>query len=68
VRRWVVAMTAEGRTLDMDAFIDEIPFEETQRYVRRVLEMEATYRLLYEGELPRWPKTVSGNVARRIDF
>jgi hypothetical protein len=30
--------------------------------------MEATYRLLYEGELPRWPKTVSGNVARRIDF
>jgi hypothetical protein len=68
VRRWVVAKTAEGRTLDMDAFIAEIPFDETQRYVRRVLEMEATYRLLYEGELPKWPKTVSGKVARSIDF
>jgi hypothetical protein len=68
VRRWVVAKTAEGRTLDMDAFIDEIPFDETQRYVRRVLEMEATYRLLYEGELTKWPKMVSGKVARGIDF
>ena len=43
VSRWV---EARG-TLDLDEFVEEIPYEETRGYVKRVLRSFAAYRLLY---------------------
>jgi soluble lytic murein transglycosylase len=46
VARW----TAErrGEDLDQDEFIDDIPFPETQAYVKRVLSTAEDYRRLYD--------------------
>jgi soluble lytic murein transglycosylase len=46
VDRWL----ARRGHLPVDAFIEEIPFHETNRYTRRVLSFWAIYRVLYEGE------------------
>ena len=35
------------RALALDEFVEEIPFEETRGYVKRVLRSFAAYRLLY---------------------
>lgn len=43
VSRWLV----ERRDLDVDEFVEEIPFDETRGYVKRVLRSYAAYRLLY---------------------
>ncbi len=45
VRRWL----PERRGLDQDEFIDDIPFPETQNYVKRVLGTAENYRRLYGG-------------------
>ncbi|WP_242393426.1 transglycosylase SLT domain-containing protein [Anaeromyxobacter oryzisoli] len=45
VSRW---LQARG-DLDVDEFVEEIPFQETRGYVKRVLRSYATYRLLYGG-------------------
>jgi soluble lytic murein transglycosylase len=42
VGRW----RAGGRDADLDEWIEEIPFEETRGYVKRVLRSDASYRLL----------------------
>lgn len=39
----------------LDIFVDEIPYEETQRYTRRVLQSWGIYAWLYERTLPDWP-------------
>lgn len=46
VARW----TAErrGEDLDQEEFIDDIPFSETQNYVKKVLSMTEDYRRLYD--------------------
>ena len=41
VRRW---MQGHALTMPLDAFLEEIPFEQTHRYVRRVLTHYAAYR------------------------
>ena len=41
--RWLEARGA----LELDEFVEEIPFEETRGYVKRVLRSYAAYRLLY---------------------
>lgn len=41
--RWV----RERATMDLDAFTERIPFDETRTYVRRVLQNLARYRYLY---------------------
>jgi soluble lytic murein transglycosylase len=43
VERWI----AERPGLERDEFIDDIPFPETQNYVKRILGTAEDYRLLY---------------------
>jgi len=43
----VVKWMAERPTLDRDEFIDDIPFPETQNYVKRILGTAEDYRILY---------------------
>jgi soluble lytic murein transglycosylase len=42
VGRW----RAGGRDADLDEWVEEIPFDETRGYVKRVLRSDASYRLL----------------------
>ncbi len=42
VGRW----RAGGREGDLDEWVEEIPFDETRGYVKRVLRSDASYRLL----------------------
>jgi soluble lytic murein transglycosylase len=47
----VVRWKAERPNMDEDEFIDDIPFPETQNYVKRILGIAEDYRRLYgEGE------------------
>jgi soluble lytic murein transglycosylase len=43
VRRWVDARSAE----DFDLFVEEIPYDETRGYIKRVLGSQAAYAFLY---------------------
>jgi soluble lytic murein transglycosylase len=43
----IVRWRAERPGLDEDEFIDDIPFPETQNYVKRILGTAEDYRLLY---------------------
>jgi Transglycosylase SLT domain len=45
----VIRWKAERPDLDEDEFIDDIPFPETQNYVKRILGTAEDYRLLYGG-------------------
>ena len=47
VERWL----AERPGFDRDEFVDDIPFPETQNYVKRVLGTAEDYRQLYRGKL-----------------
>lgn len=47
VARWL----AQFRSLELELFIERIPFRETRDYVKRVLAVEATYRALRGGAL-----------------
>lgn len=68
VGRWLRAKSKEGRPLELDAFIEEIVFDESQRYTRRVVEVSAAYAMLYEGRLPRWSNAVDPVVEDNIGF
>jgi soluble lytic murein transglycosylase len=46
VRRWI----AERPGLPRDEFIDDIPYPETQNYVKRILGTAEDYRRLYGGD------------------
>lgn len=46
VRRWI----AERPGLETDEFVDDIPFPETQNYVKKILGMTEDYRRLYGPE------------------
>jgi soluble lytic murein transglycosylase len=48
VREWL----AERPKMDRDVFIDDIPFPETQNYVKRILGSAEDYRLLYRTLKP----------------
>lgn len=52
VERWL----RQRGSLALDEFIEEIPYEETRRYSRRVLQTWGIYAWLDEGELPHWPR------------
>jgi soluble lytic murein transglycosylase len=47
----VVQWLAERPGLPQDEFIDDIPFPETQNYVKRILGIAEDYRRLYGGGL-----------------
>jgi soluble lytic murein transglycosylase len=49
VKRWL----SERGKLPLDAFVEEIPLQETRGYVKRVLRSYAAYRLLYGGRAER---------------
>lgn len=71
VARWLSAKrdaSAKKRPFELDDFIEEIPFGETYRYTRRVMQIEAAYRWMYERELPRWPLELPEQVGDNIDF
>jgi soluble lytic murein transglycosylase-like protein len=68
VARWLEAKAGGPVPLGLDDFVEEIPFDETQRYVRRVMEVQAAYELLYRGRLPRWTNDVDPVVEGNIDF
>lgn len=55
VARWI----AERPGVDRDEFIDDIPFTETQGYVRRIMGQAEDYRLLY-----RKPGATTGRAGR----
>jgi len=46
VARWI----SERPGVDRDEFIDDIPFPETQNYVKRILGTAEDYRRLYGGD------------------
>lgn len=46
----VAVWTSERPGLDRDEFIDDIPYPETQNYVKRILGSMEDYRRLYGGE------------------
>ena len=50
------------------ALWEEIVFDETHRYVKRVMEVSAAYAMLYEGRLPRWSNAVDPVVEDNIAF
>ncbi|MCB9701961.1 MAG: lytic transglycosylase domain-containing protein [Myxococcales bacterium] len=68
VARWLAAKSTSPRPLELDVFIEEIPFSESARYARRVLETQAIYSLLYRGSLPRWSQAVDPSYEDNIDF
>ena len=56
----VIRWKTERPGLDEDEFIDDIPFPETQNYVKRVLGTAEDYRRLYpDGATPRTLSTLS---------
>ena len=56
----VVRWKAERPGLEEDEFIDDIPFPETQNYVKRILGTAEDYRTLYaEGSGTPLPVTAS---------
>jgi soluble lytic murein transglycosylase len=63
VRRWI----AERPTVALDEFIDDIPFPETQNYVKKILGTADDYRRLYGSDEERGvaaPPPVTRVVAR----
>ncbi|MGB5415341.1 MAG: transglycosylase SLT domain-containing protein, partial [Polyangiales bacterium] len=48
VRRWL----GEDATRPLDVFIEEIPYDETRRYTRRVLQSYGVYQWLAAEQLP----------------
>lgn len=57
VQRW---MPEDGSTMDADIWIELIPFRETRRYVKRILE----YSVVYETRMGLAPSRVSDRMPR----
>jgi soluble lytic murein transglycosylase len=47
VAQWIAERA--GEKLDREVFIDDIPYPETQAYVRKILSTSEDYRRLYGG-------------------
>ena len=70
VARWLEAKgkAVVANPLGLDDFIEEIPFTETHRYVRRVMETQAAYMWIYERALPVWDVGIDPDVRHTIEF
>ncbi|MFV8752672.1 transglycosylase SLT domain-containing protein [Nannocystaceae bacterium ST9] len=68
VARWLVGKSSGPTGIGLDEFVEEIPFSETANYARRVMEVHATYELMYRGRLPAWPNDVDPVVEDNIAF
>ena len=49
--------------MPLDEFVERIPYRETRRYVRRVIETWAIYQHLYDGTPVQLPATIRSSVA-----
>ncbi len=56
VRRWLV----EDSERPLDVFIEEIPYDETRRYTRRVLQTFGVYQWLDDEQLPELRSRLPG--------
>ncbi len=56
VRRWL----EEDATRPLDVFIEEIPYDETRRYTRRVLQTYGVYQWLANEQLPELRSKLPG--------
>jgi soluble lytic murein transglycosylase len=56
VRRWLDDDSARP----LDVFIEEIPYDETRRYTRRVLQTYGVYQWLADEQLPKLPVKLPG--------
>lgn len=68
VARWLVGKSSGPTGVGLDEFVEEIPFDETANYARRVMEVHATYELMYRDRLPAWPNAVDPVVEDNIGF
>jgi tetratricopeptide (TPR) repeat protein len=68
VSRWLKAKSQAPGAIELDEFIEEIPFSETAGYARRVLEVHATYDLMYTGHLPIWTNEVDPDFEDNINY
>jgi soluble lytic murein transglycosylase-like protein len=68
VARWLAGKSQGPNGIGLDEFVEEIPFSETANYARRVMEVHATYELMYRGKLPAWPNTVDPVFEDNISF
>ena len=68
VARWLAAKSEGSAGVGLDEFVEEIPFTETANYARRVMEVHATYELMYAGRLPTWSNQVDPVFETNIDF
>ncbi len=68
VARWLRGKAKSKGKLELDAFIEEIAFAESQRYAKRVVEVYATYSLMYRGTLPDMSNEVDTKILDNIDF
>ena len=59
VRRWL----EEDSSRPLDVFIEEIPYDETRRYTRRVLQTYGVYQWLAEESLPELRAKLPGTSA-----
>jgi soluble lytic murein transglycosylase len=57
VTRWL----KQRGDLDLDEFVEEIPFKETRNYCKRVLQTYGIYRYWYLGEKSPLPLTTKLN-------
>ena len=68
VARWLAAKSQGPVGVGLDEYVEEIPFDETANYARRVMEVHATYELMYRGKLPEWSNEVDPAFEDNIDF
>lgn len=68
VASWITRRADTDRPLPMDEFLEEIPFSETYRYVRRVLGSMAVYHALAGLPPPELPTAVNRDVNQGINF
>ena len=58
----------EHHNVEVDEFVEEIPFQETRNYVKRVFRTYVIYNYFYNQTLPIPPTTVAVRVRQNIDF
>lgn len=68
VAHWITRRADAGSPLPLDEFVEEIPFEETYRYVHRVLASLAVYRALGGLPPPELPDLVDRDVTAGVRF
>lgn len=67
VARWLRAR-GDVEHLELDDFIEEIPYRETYRYTRRVLEVRAAYEALYGQNSVEIDNAVDLRIGTNINF